>query len=340
MNVSRIQRLTEKKGDFAVNKKMPAWAVLTVVCLCAGILLAVVNIATAGRIKEQEILTRNATRSALFPAAVSFEELEVQESDYKIDSIVSGLDADGQVLGYVGQTTVKGYGGPVEIVAAVDNNGIIQGISVGGNKFAETPGLGALAKEPEFTDQFIGKIPTLVLNQDGVDTIAGASTTSKAIVRGVNAIANYIYAFELGLTEEEATGTEPAADAASSGASHLLQERPKSSDAFPLAPAYLLITSPTQTGWLPLPEEGAYSYHLKQVFEDQSEAENVIHLTPEGVCMESSTCPNQDCIQQGMVSLENRSERLLSNMIICLPNQVSLELYSREEAFAMLGLVP
>ncbi len=185
-----------------MKKKFPAWTILTVVCLVAGVLLALVNTVTADKIVEQQQLRILETRLSLFPTASEFKELPVEESEYKLDSLVSSLDASGNVLGYVGQATVAGYGGPVQISAALDLDGVIQGISVGGDDFSETPGLGALAKEAAFTDQFKGKTPVLVLNEDGVDTVTGASKTSKAVVKGVNAIAAYIYTYELGLPLE------------------------------------------------------------------------------------------------------------------------------------------
>ena len=53
----------------------------------------------------------------------------------------------------------------------------------------ETPGLGALASEPAFIDQFIGVSADVSLTKDGgtIESIAGASTTSGAICKGVNA---------------------------------------------------------------------------------------------------------------------------------------------------------
>ena len=53
--------------------------------------------------------------------------------------------------------------------------------------------------------------------------------------------------------------------------------------------------------------------------------------------MEKSTCENQDCVNQGLVTLENRDARVLYNMIVCLPNQVMLELYTYDEIMEMLG---
>ncbi len=102
------------------------------------------------------------------------------------------------------------------------------------------------------------------------------------------------------------------------------------------APGYVLVSTATQSGWLPLPEEGEVSYPLKQVLPDGTESENLIHLTPEGVYMEDSTCQGHDCVDQGMVTLENREERILGNMIICLPNQVLLQLYTPDELLEMM----
>jgi hypothetical protein len=101
------------------------------------------------------------------------------------------------------------------------------------------------------------------------------------------------------------------------------------------AKGYVLVTTATQSGWLPLPEEGEVSYPLRQLLPNGTEAVNTIHLTPEGVYMEHSTCDGQDCVQQGEVTLDNRDARILGNMIICLPNQVTLQLFTPEELLEM-----
>ena len=103
------------------------------------------------------------------------------------------------------------------------------------------------------------------------------------------------------------------------------------------ARGYVLVTTATQSGWLPLPEKGELTYPLRQVLPDGTETLNVIHLSPTGVFMEDSTCENHDCVKQGEVTLENRDERILGNMIICLPNQVMLQLFSPEELLASVG---
>lgn len=98
------------------------------------------------------------------------------------------------------------------------------------------------------------------------------------------------------------------------------------------AKAYLLVTvGGVVYQPLPLTQEGRYTITQKA-----TGAENVIHVTEDSVNMESSTCENQDCVNQGVVSLENKNERILANMIICLPNQVSLELYTPDEMRQLL----
>ena len=127
---------------------------------------------------------------------------------------------------------------------------------------------------------------------------------------------------------------EPAQETAAPEAAEVA---PVESDEAAAEPAkgYVLVSTATWMGWLPLPQEGEISYPLRQVLPDGTEAVNVIHLTPEGVYMEDSTCEGHDCVQQGEVTLENRDERILSNMIICLPNQVFLQLFTPEELLAM-----
>ena len=186
-----------------VNRKMPSWGVLCLIGLAAGLLLSVTNQFTAKKIVEQEASAKDAARSKVLEAAEQLEELEVQESRYNLDNLFEGKDSDGNVTGYVGQTTVHGFGGPIEVITGIDPSGNITGISVGGADFSETAGLGARTQEAAFTDQFKGKTPPVALNEDGVDTVTGASTSSRAVISGVNAAANYIWTYQLGLMEEE-----------------------------------------------------------------------------------------------------------------------------------------
>ena len=57
---------------------------------------------------------------------------------------------------------------------------------------------------------------------------------------------------------------------------------------------------------------------------------NKVHITPEKVYMESSTCDNQDCVGQGEVHIDTSMDRILSTYIICLPNNVQIEMVPAE----------
>ena len=104
--------------------------------------------------------------------------------------------------------------------------------------------------------------------------------------------------------------------------------------------AYVLVTLSYSGGLLPLPQEGEYTKTIRQVLPDGSEFINVLHLTPEGFWMEEANCPGHDCIGEGEVTLSNREERALWNMVICLPHRLSAELITRAEAEQLLGIRP
>ena len=140
----------------------------------------------------QALAAADEARRAVLPDATDFEELAVNNDS--IDYCYKGL-ANGETKGYTAQITVKGYGGEIEIVVGVDNDGVITGINVGGANFSETAGLGAKTKEPAFTEQFKGLSAPLTL-KGNVDSVSGASVSSGAIVNGVNTVLDYVAGLE------------------------------------------------------------------------------------------------------------------------------------------------
>ena len=171
---------------------------LVAICLIAAMLLAVFNQITKGPIEENSARLAAETRTRLLSAAVTFEPVELEEGS-AMDSCYEGFDAEGSSVGYVVETTVGGYGGEIVVTVGMDSDNVITGINVGGDNFSETAGLGALAKEPAFTDQFIGKSVPLKLvkgnapkGDDTVDAISGATITSTAVNGGVNLAGKFV----------------------------------------------------------------------------------------------------------------------------------------------------
>jgi len=124
-------------------------------------------------------------------------------------------------------------------------------------------------------------------------------------------------------TEPQASEAPAAADAA---------DQPEATE-IPPADAYLVV-SVGSTIYEPLPLLGEGAFTLKQ----DENTTNTVHVTRDSVWMEHSTCDNQDCVEQGTVTLENMESRVLYNMIVCLPNQVVLELHTPETLASAFGL--
>lgn len=128
-------------------------------------------------------------------------------------------------------------------------------------------------------------------------------------------------------TVPEATENPAATDAPASTENETL-----SVEEMFTAPGYVYIVAGSEGRWFALPDEEPGTITVKD--EDKV---NIIRLTNHSVMMESSTCDNQDCVDQGEVTLENLSDRVLYNMILCLPHSVSIELYSQQEMIAMFS---
>ncbi len=184
-----------------MKNKLPAWLVLTVICIVAAGLLAATNLMTKEVIADNANREKMATLGKLLPEARTFEELE--------SGVSVGKDAEGNPVGYALAAVTQGFGGEVETTVAALTDGTISGISVGGSNFAETAGLGARAKEPEFQAQFAGKKAPVALTKDGgeIDALSGATITSRAVIKGVNEAMENIAA-EAGFTVESTSTAE------------------------------------------------------------------------------------------------------------------------------------
>lgn len=93
---------------------------------------------------------------------------------------------------------------------------------------------------------------------------------------------------------------------------------------------YLLVTvGGGESRLLPLTQPGRFTV-------TQGEKINIIEVTRDSVWMTEASCDNQDCVMQGKVTLENMDSRALQNMIICLPHEVVLQLYTRAQLESLL----
>lgn len=183
-----------------MKKQLPGWVVLCIIALVAGLLLGVTNEMTKDRIAAQAESGAIAARKTVLPEAEDFVEQELLEGA-PVDNCFAGISS-GETVGYATTVTIVGFGGEIEVVVGIGMDGAIRAITVGGESFAETAGLGEKAKDAAFTGQFAGLLPPAEIGVN-IDAIAGATITSNAVVTAVNKAYDYLSTLIFG--EEEVT---------------------------------------------------------------------------------------------------------------------------------------
>lgn len=182
------------------------------ITLVAGALLGFVFELTKEPRAAQEAKAIKTAYASVYKSADSFVDVDFNKEDMatvlenngltpemeEISGIVSALDADGAVIGYVFTVTTKeGYSGDIKYTVGIRNDGTVTGISF--LSISETAGLGMKAKDAEFKDQFENKkvelfeyTKTGAVEDYQIDAITGATITTNAVTNGVNAA---IYGF-------------------------------------------------------------------------------------------------------------------------------------------------
>ncbi|MBQ7084002.1 MAG: RnfABCDGE type electron transport complex subunit G [Anaerotignum sp.] len=165
----------------------PAIVLLLIAGVAAALLGAVSEI-TKAPIAAQEEKTLNDGMKAVMPEAGSFELVETELTG----TITAVYAADNG--GYVITTAPGGFGGAVNTMVGVGADGVITGLRVTGH--SETPGLGALATDPSFYEQFAGASGSVTVTKDGgtIVPITSATITSRAVCSGAQEALDWVAA--------------------------------------------------------------------------------------------------------------------------------------------------
>lgn len=186
------------------NSAVKDAVIITVICLVAGILLGLVHGITAAPIAAEEAKNRNAACQAVFEDAKTFEDVNFDKdsmdkaladadlSKTEVNTVSAAKDDSGKQIGYViDVTNTEGYGGDIEIMAGISNDGTMNGIQF--LSISETAGMGMKAKDASFMDQFKGlKASQIKYTKTGksaddeIDAVSGATITTKAVTKAVN----------------------------------------------------------------------------------------------------------------------------------------------------------
>lgn len=173
-------------------KKIPAWLLLCIISVIAGLALGFTNALTEDVIAANDAAASELARKTVMSEADEFVELQLAEGSEL--GYCYEAKKGGKTIGYVAMASANGYGGVIEVTVGVDMNGIITDISCGGSDFSETAGLGAKVKDAAFTDQFAGKEAPVALtkNNGEIDSVTAASRSSNAVCTAVNEVCEYV----------------------------------------------------------------------------------------------------------------------------------------------------
>lgn len=175
---------------------------LVIAVACAALLGAVYSI-TKGPIAEQEEKAAAEARLAAFPEAADFNKIidkenadDIPEEYGIIKSVYEAVDGSGNVIGTVFGITTKGYSPGLNMTVGINADGTVKAVIMGDN--GETQGIGKEAAKPAFYGQFLGKSierPFNVVRSspqgNDIQSISGATITSKAFVSAVNTAIEY-----------------------------------------------------------------------------------------------------------------------------------------------------
>lgn len=160
--------------------------VLLAICIIIPLALSVTNKVTAKKIAELE----NENSKKNMQSLVSADDFEkCSDGGIEYYTAIKG----GDTAAYIFTESAKGYGGDVSVMTAVKPDGTVAGVAIL-DVSGETPGLGQNAAKESFYSQYAGLKKGVSLLKNGakaenneVDAVTGATITSTAVTRAVNA---------------------------------------------------------------------------------------------------------------------------------------------------------
>ena len=162
-----------------------ALTLLLITAVVAAV-LAGVNSITAPAIAELTAQKTQAAIEQVLPGGYETEITSYADATGLVSKVYQGAN------GYAFEVTPGGFDNTITMMVGVDNDGKVLGISI--ISHTETAGLGAVAAAgtpagEAFRGQFVGASGSVAVTKDGgeMDSITGATITSRAICAGVNA---------------------------------------------------------------------------------------------------------------------------------------------------------
>lgn len=177
-------------------KKLGSFIKLLIVVIISAVIVFLANKALSPLARNE---SENSELTSVYSEATSFNELNDinQETINKVYEASDGSN----VLGYVfDATTVGGYGGPINFLIGISNDGVIKGFEVKNHN--ETEGFGAVISDDSFKENVLDvNVSNGVsygekdIDNGQIEAISGATVTTDAItselVNIVNELSQY-----------------------------------------------------------------------------------------------------------------------------------------------------
>jgi len=155
--------------------------VLTLICLVVSAALAFMNSVTNPIITSAAAERAQAAMINKIPDATGFEAIDLSAFD-GIPSSVREVYKTTNDIGYVFIAAVNGFSGDITVICGVAPDGTI--IATSTLSHTETRGIGTIIEQESFLDPFAG----LDSNLEGIDTVSGATISTRAFIHAVEDI--------------------------------------------------------------------------------------------------------------------------------------------------------
>lgn len=172
---------------------------LALVSALAGGLLAAVNEVTAAKIDANALAEVMGSLEKVFPVTTYAEITDYTDETGLVTGVYEAKDQ-----GYMFMVESTGFKDVIKFVVGIDNSSNLVGYDV--ISISETSGIGSRVAEEDFRNSVIGKT-----TGDKIDTLSGATISSTAVVKGLDA-AKAVYAAISGNAAPAPSPTEEPKD--------------------------------------------------------------------------------------------------------------------------------
>jgi len=196
--------------EIAVNadkkKLLITGAILLLICLVTAAMLGVVNELTKEPIAKNKLELQTQALAALFPGLAQEEGVRPLEGERAkgIGDIFQIYDEEGNLLGYAVESSVGGFKSTITLIVGISPEFVLTGVKI--TDFAETAGIGTKVNNEDYLKGYAG-LSGKVAFGDGINAMAGATVTSKAVLKAVNSALENIASIlgESGVRQNEET---------------------------------------------------------------------------------------------------------------------------------------